>query len=252
MAAGTAQLLGGGEFGEAPAGPVVGADPAARGDVQDVVGDVGGARAVGVRPRVQCGSGGRDLGGRPGSVRGDLEEASVQREDGAQAVAGEGVGADPGGDEPGPLAQPAFGHREGARLGAQLAGIGEPGLGAGGGVEHPEAVEGVGGAGRPEEPEQTAFVPEGEGARGTVGEAGRGRGEPEEVIHDRSVTCEMSLLLGCSSGDPRSAGLASKGCTRTHRRAVTGPTARSAEAATDSPCSSSPPVSSWWFSTSRS
>lgn len=43
VAPGTAQFLGGGELGEAPAGPVVGADPAARGDVQDVVGDVGGA-----------------------------------------------------------------------------------------------------------------------------------------------------------------------------------------------------------------
>lgn len=237
VAPGAAQFLGGGEFGEAPAGPVVGADPAARGDVQDVVGDVRGARAVGVGPRVQRGSGGRDLLGGAGAARGDLEESPVQREDGVQAVAGEGVRADAGGDEPGPLAQPALGHGEGAGLGAQFAGIGEPGLGAGGGVQDPERVEGVGGARRPEEPEQSAVVPEGEGARRAVGEAGRARGEPEEVIHDRSVTCEMSLLLGCSSGGPRGAGLASKRWIRPQRRATAGPKARSGEAAADSPCS---------------
>lgn len=186
------QLLGGGELRHAPAGSVGGADPAARVGVQGVVGDVGGAGAVGVEPRVEGGSGGRNLLDRATALVPDPVQPPVQREHRAAAVAGERVRADPGGDQPDPLPQPALGGRQDARLGGQLAGVGEAGLGAGGGVQDPEAVEGVGGAGGAEEPEQPAVVPEGERARGAVREAAGARGEPEEVIHDRSVSCEMA------------------------------------------------------------
>ncbi|GAA3078938.1 hypothetical protein GCM10020254_23940 [Streptomyces goshikiensis] len=62
---GAAQLLGGGELGDAPAGPVVGAYPAAGRGVQRVAGDVGDAAAVGVGPGVEDGPGGGDLPGFP-------------------------------------------------------------------------------------------------------------------------------------------------------------------------------------------
>ncbi len=187
-----AQFLGGGELGDAPAGAVVRAEApvgaAGRGgDVQGVVGDVGDALAGRVGAGVEDGAGGGEFGGAAGRGLG-AEEPAVEGEDGDGEVGGGAEGADAGGGEPGPLAQPALdvgqvGGGAGA-AGGQHGRIGDLPLGTGGEVEEVEPVEPVLGTAGAEQQQAGTVLVERDRSRGTEAEAAGPGAEGEVGVGD--------------------------------------------------------------------
>lgn len=191
VAAGAAQLLGGGELGHAPGGAVpraerpAGVQRGGRGEVQGTLGDVGDALPGGVRPGVEGGGGGGQFGG--GAVGGvGTEEPSVEGEDGGREVGGGGEGADPRSPQPQPLAQPPFGRGQvgqgAGALGGERHRVGHHGLLAGRQVEQPESVDRVLRAGGAQEEQAGAVGGEGGGARRAVAEPAGAGAEGEEGV----------------------------------------------------------------------
>jgi hypothetical protein len=136
---------------------------------------------------VERGPGGGEFdGGAGGGV--DAEQSAVQGEGGGGEVGGGRVAADPGGDQPGALAQPPLDGGQFVAPTATARGehgrVGDQALLAGGEVEQLEAVERILGTGRAEQQQPGTVLGEGVRAWGAVGEPTGTGAEGEEGVGD--------------------------------------------------------------------
>ncbi|MFD0346786.1 hypothetical protein ACFQ0M_13370 [Kitasatospora aburaviensis] len=136
--------------------------------MEGVVGDVGDPVAGRGRAGVEGGPGHREFGAAAGGGVGP-EEPAVEGEHGDREVAGGCEGADAGGGEPDPLAEPALDGGQRSRVagaaGDERGRVGDQALLAGGRVDQEEAVDRVLRAGGAEQQQPGTVLAEGDRAR---------------------------------------------------------------------------------------